>query len=466
MKQNWFTLPIAWFVFGSMMWCSPDTVLSQVSPQQTKFLAAAVKVENWLASVKRTDPDGRDYWPTSPDESQEFTFGLYHGNSGVIGFYLQLHEITNDQKYLQQAIKSADHLLHKIDLLDSKESPGLYSGVAGYGQTMINVWKITKDEKHKRAALKCLEHIAAQSKSKESYAGNACHFNGVTDVISGSAGIIHFLLDAHQSLEFRPALDLAIGCGDGLVSDGIKTKSTDSKLEMLHWRMTDQLEREYPNVSHGTAGVADALMQLDEAVKSDGAKRNVEYDNRFLDAAIKGGEYLKSIATVKENQCLIFHHSPEGEELFYLGWCHGPPGTSALFINLGERTNNNDFRRLGYLGAAAILQNELYKNRTPGFWNNVGQCCGTAGVASFMSYSFRKTGDEIYLLECRRLTEDLLNRATKVKLSDGKDGLKWIQAEHRIRPDELKAQTGFMQGAAGVGQWLLDMHELESQVRR
>ena len=34
-------------------------------------------------------------------------------------------------------------------------------------------------------------------------------------------------------------------------------------------------------------------------------------------------------------------------------------------------------------------------------------------------------------------------------------GIKWIQAEHRVRPEFLQAQTGLMQGAAGIGLWLL-----------
>jgi hypothetical protein len=37
---------------------------------------------------------------------------------------------------------------------------------------------------------------------------------------------------------------------------------------------------------------------------------------------------------------------------------------------------------------------------------------------------------------------------------DGK-GLRWVQAEHRVRPELLVAQTGYMQGAAGIGMWLL-----------
>jgi hypothetical protein len=39
--------------------------------------------------------------------------------------------------------------------------------------------------------------------------------------------------------------------------------------------------------------------------------------------------------------------------------------------------------------------------------------------------------------------------------------LKWIQAEHRTRPELLVAQTGLMQGAAGIGLYLLHLDALE-----
>lgn len=42
------------------------------------------------------------------------------------------------------------------------------------------------------------------------------------------------------------------------------------------------------------------------------------------------------------------------------------------------------------------------------------------------------------------------------------DGLKWIQAEHRTRPDLLQAQVGWAQGAAGIGLWIL---QLDSALR-
>jgi len=66
------------------------------------------------------------------------------------------------------------------------------------------------------------------------------------------------------------------------------------------------------------------------------------------------------------------------------------------------------------------------------------------------------TQDAEYLEFARRMTADLLRRATK----EG-DGLKWIQAEHRVRPEFLQAQTGLMQGAAGIGLALLHLDATE-----
>ena len=53
-------------------------------------------------------------------------------------------------------------------------------------------------------------------------------------------------------------------------------------------------------------------------------------------------------------------------------------------------------------------------------------------------------------------TQDLLKRAT----SDAQ-GLRWIQAENRTEPEAVAAQTGYMQGATGIGILLCHWLELE-----
>ena len=69
---------------------------------------------------------------------------------------------------------------------------------------------------------------------------------------------------------------------------------------------------------------------------------------------------------------------------------------------------------------------------------------------------YRITNDQKYIAFAKKMTHYLLKNAA----SEGK-GLKWIQAEHRVRPDFLVAQTGLMQGAAGIGLWLLKLDAFE-----
>jgi hypothetical protein len=96
------------------------------------------------------------------------------------------------------------------------------------------------------------------------------------------------------------------------------------------------------------------------------------------------------------------------------------------------------------------------EKQTLGFWNNVSQCCGSAGVAAFALSMYEVTHKPEYLEFSRRVTRDLRSRATR----DDR-GTRWVQAENRVQPDLLIAQTGWMQGAAGMGAWLLQFDAFE-----
>jgi hypothetical protein len=77
-------------------------------------------------------------------------------------------------------------------------------------------------------------------------------------------------------------------------------------------------------------------------------------------------------------------------------------------------------------------------------------------VGEFFIELRRHLGDAAYLEFARRNADDLLRRGTS---SDG--GMKWVQAENRVSPDEVMAQTGLMQGAAGVGSFFLHLDGAE-----
>jgi lantibiotic modifying enzyme len=271
-------------------------------------------------------------------------------------------------------------------------------------------------------------------------------WSSVTDVIGGNAGTGLFLLYAFRELRDKRWLDLAALAGDRLIETGIKTE-TGTK-----WAFSSDRSRLMPNFSHGTAGVAYFLACLYESTK----------DEKFLQSALDGAHYLQSIAETEGDVCLIFHHEPDGEDLFYLGWCHGPPGTARLFYKLFQVTGDKDWKVWVEKSANGILKSGIPENRTPGFWNNLGLCCGSAGVAEFFLNLYRVTAKDKYKEFALKHTDEILAKGNR-----NESGLSWIHAEHRTRPDFVQAQTGLMQGAAGIGLWLLhfDSHEQNTKPR-
>jgi lantibiotic modifying enzyme len=206
--------------------------------------------------------------------------------------------------------------------------------------------------------------------------------------------------------------------------------------------MSPRVSTLYPNFSHGTAGVAYALASL----------FGVTGDRDLLDAALAGARYLEAVEVSHDGGCRVFHHEPDGSDLFYLSWCHGGPGTARLFEQLGSVTGDDSWADRIVCHARGVTQMGAPVGRSKGYWNNISQCCGNAGVGEFFLTLHRQSPDRGYLDIARRAADDILKRATEV---DG--GLKWVQAEHRVRPELLVAQTGRMQGAAGVGSFFLHL---------
>jgi hypothetical protein len=220
--------------------------------------------------------------------------------------------------------------------------------------------------------------------------------------------------------------------------------------------MSPGYERWMPNFSHGTAGVAFFLARLHSELGAAG----LETDGRYLAAAEAGARALLALADTSAGGLRIQHHSPGGEQLFYLGWCHGPVGTARLWRALELATGDTAWRGRVARSAHTLRASGLPAGRTPGYWDNVGPCCGAAGVGGFFLEPWvRASAADLDL--ARAFGADLLARAVPSPGDGGGARLSWPQAEHRVRPEHVRAQTGYMQGAAGVGLFLLALDAAE-----
>jgi lantibiotic modifying enzyme len=374
-------------------------------------------------------------WPADPRDPKTVNASLYSGAPGVVLFFLAAYRSTTDPAYLKDARAGADYLLAA---LPQEKNTGLYTGLAGIGFTLTETFKATQEEKYRQGARRCVQLL----RERAARAGRGVEWNETTDIISGGAGTGLFLLSAARELKEAAARELAASAGQRLIELGRAEKGG------MKWAMDAKFPRLMPNFSHGTAGVAYFLATLYAETKN----------REFLDAALAGAKYLLAVAHTEMEGCLVFHHEPGGENLYYLGWCHGPVGTARLFYRLHQVTGDRVWMEWVKRAARSVMVSGIPEKPTPGFWNNVSQCCGSAGVAEFFLSLHRITRDRAYLDFSQRVTTQLLAQATR-----DRDGLKWVQAEHRVRPELLVAQTGYMQGAAGIGMWLLRLDAFQQR---
>lgn len=393
-------------------------------------------MEKWLRANRVMRSEGL-VWPVVPGDTTVVT-NLYSGTGGIVLFYLELYRATKNESYLAEARSGADYIIAVADMhKPTFDDVGLYTGEAGNLFLFNKVFEVTGYKKYKEAAERSFQRLSATAK----VTGQTADWR-YNDIVYGGAGIGLTLMQ----IENRQGLPLAVQTGHGLIDHALPAEGGN------RWYMdTAMVKRNYymPNFSHGTAGVGYFL-----------AKLYVETGRQeFLDGALNAANHLK---TISNKDAWVYHHdTDDGKELFYLSWCHGPAGTARLYYALYLITKDESWKELIIRSADALMECGIPKKRFPGYWDNVSVCCGSASVASFFLDMYKVFGKKEYLEFSYEMTADVLKRATP----DGQ-GIKWTQAEHRRQPELLQAQTGMMQGSAGIGLWMLKLNSFKKKAKR
>lgn len=391
------------------------------------YLETALKAAQWIQSLEIQGPQGK-VWPVSI-QRKEAEANLYSGYPGVILFWLKMALATGDETYLSDAVAGADSLIAAIPEQRAEENAGLYTGLAGIIFTLQEVYRATHLERFQSAAHDALEKL-------HSWIDRGLNWDPVDDIVSGNSGIGLLLLYAVQVMGHAPSLELARSAGTHLLS------VAETHPEGLAWRHVPGYARYMPNFSHGTAGVAYFLARLYQACG----------DEQYLQAALQGANAVRQLTSAEG---LICHHIPQGEDLFYLGWCHGPAGTGRLYYSLWQITAEERWQAALIHCADGVLQTGFPKTPVNGMWNNVSVCCGAAGVSDFFVDLYRIFKNPVYLDYAHAVGAEIIASAAPAA-----PGIQWIHAENRSQPENVEAQTGLMQGAAGLGLSLLNLERL------
>ncbi|HEY3501807.1 MAG TPA: lanthionine synthetase LanC family protein [Actinocatenispora sp.] len=265
----------------------------------------------------------------------------------------------------------------------------------------------------------------------------------LTDLVLGTAGVV-----------------LAAAWAGGPDATGIVTVGADALLRVAEptdagfdWRMWPGYRGSSPNFSHGTAGVASALAVAGRSLgRAD-----------LVDAAVAGARHLLAVGSLDDGGFVVPHTLPystrDVEPVTYT-WCHGPAGTSYLFAALGRagvrEVGGYDVAELRARCLHSVLTSGLPARLRPGFWDNDGRCCGTAGVGDVLLDAAQDTADPALVAAARTMGDALLERVVR----DG-DGARWRFVEHRAAEPLLPPGTSWMQGAAGIAAFLLRLARLD-----
>jgi hypothetical protein len=262
----------------------------------------------------------------------------------------------------------------------------------------------------------------------------------VTDIIGGAAGIV--LTAVWAGGEHAGAI--ATTGGEALL------RSADRTGAGLDWGMVPGDSARMPNYSHGTAGVATALAVAGTALGRPD----------FVDAAVQGARHLVEVGSLDGGGFIVPHTIPparrEAEPVTYT-WCHGPAGTSHLFAALSyagvPEVAGHDVTELRARCLHSILDSGVPKRLRPGFWDNDGRCCGTAGVGDVLLDAAQDSADaaraDMLLAAARTMGDALVERAVR-----DQNGARWRFVEYRQDPPLLPPGTAWMQGAAGIAAFL------------
>jgi lantibiotic modifying enzyme len=356
--------------------------------------------------------------------------------AGVAGLAPVLVEIAEARPWTDAEHRLRDGVVDRLcATVGSRSEPSLYDGLAG-DVTALRMLSPTAAS----LALRRLEELSVPdgwvtTLEVAGEAGRCLH-----DVVMGTAGVVMTAVWIGAAGE-----DVTASGADALV------RAAEAREAGLDWGIWSGAESRLPNYSHGTAGIASAL-----------AVAGVALDRpKLVEAAVLGAQHLLAIGKLDDGGFVVPHTIPpsqrEVEPVTYT-WCHGPTGTSQLFAALAhagvEDVNGIGMMELRQRCLRSVLDSGVPRRLRPGFWDNDGRCCGTAGVGDVLLDAAQDAQDPALagrLLAAARVMGDaLLERAIRHDAAAF-----WRFVEHRQDPPLLAPRTAWMQGAAGIAAFLL-----------
>jgi hypothetical protein len=357
-------------------------------------------------------------WPsrTSDDETDPT---LYSGSAGVVLTLLEAREHFDDDRYGELALRGARNLVSVVDA--GWETSSLYHGLTGMAVALHAVHDRLGDEAAAAARSRALEMVRRQF--------DGTRWGPQCELLGGNAGIALGALAVGDQ-------ELAVLAVEPYL------RTAEATPHGIQWETRTGRTARQHHVSHGTLGIVAALA----------AAGNATGRADLLELAVAGAEDVVARDEDGPAGFLVPHSDPPDRpeliDRYNFGWCQGPTGDAQVFRLLRDVLGEPRWAELADRCWHTVTRSGLPRRRWPGFWDNHGHCCGTAGVLALACDRAVERDDGHHLAEV--LVADLADRATV-----DADGTRWSNVEHRVDPSVLEPRAGWAHGAAGIVRELL-----------
>jgi hypothetical protein len=371
---------------------------------------------DWLVGAAEQTPAGTG-WKEAASEP-EVDQSLYAGAAGIILALLEAHRHFGDDPYADLALSASRAL---ADGIERDESCGLYGGLTGTAVSLRAVAGTLGDAASAAAADRALGLVRSRFDGER--------WSEFFELLEGNAGIGLGALAAGD-------IELAVLAVSPYIDRAEHTAAG------VNWEVRTATESRLHHISHGTLGIVMALAAVGGAADRPD----------LVELALAGAADVLSRNEGGPDHFLVPHSDPqfmpELVERFSYGWCHGPAGDAQVFRLLDAQTGDPMWRELGVRCWHSVTESGLPRRLRPGFWDNVGRCCGTAGVLATALDRIIECGDDAGFANV--LVDDLRSLAIV-----DETGTRWSNEEFRADPSALEPHSGWGMGNAGIIRELL-----------
>ena len=430
------------------------------------YLTAGLEVYSWL-SEHRIDGNNGVYYETNPGSIIDYSdhpvhgkYGLYSGSAGIGIYLLRLYEVTGDEKYLNEVKSILDELIANVEGADFyteklKSAPesilkvtgwhtGIYAGPSGAGVLALEAYKKIRDERYLELARRLADDILSVSVSRD---------GGLTltedlDIFSDGGFALYFI-SLYKAGGEQKYLDAARDYAAFIYSRRLKGENGGEYYLANELKNVGMPEGSiYPGFAHGTAGIGYLYAVLHEADKK-------EWE---LEAAKEVALFLDLIADeVGDGKLVPYIYGGVDSDYYigkyYIGFCHGPAGTSLLYRKLFDITGENKYKESVIKLVEGIIAAGAPEYFSWGLWNSNCACCGIPGLIEFFTDLYEAYGNERYLEYAKRAAAKAIADSSEIGA-----GRAFCGHWDRTDPYNVQTYTGLYSGAAGSASNLLRLY--------